>query len=127
MAIRYKYDGNTYTWSDKVRQAIWDKEHVAFGQLTPELMEKFGVVQEEYNPEDELTDDQIAMRVRSQRDHLLNQTDFYLMPDYEITSENLEAVKEYRKLLRDLPQQEGFPRTVTWPTFPAALSKQQQQ
>lgn len=123
MAIKFKYNGNTYTYSDAVRQAIWEKEFVAFGEFSDEVMQKFGVEKIEYNPEDEISDEQVAARVRSQRDHLLIKTDFYLMPDYEITAENLEAIKAYRKQLRDLPLQPGFPRTVEWPVFPATLAK----
>lgn len=123
MAIKFKYNGNTYTYSDAVRQAIWEKEFVAFGEFSDEVMQKFGVEKIEYNPEDEISDEQVAARVRNQRDHLLNKTDFYLMPDYEITAENLEAIKAYRKQLRDLPLQPGFPRKVEWPVFPAALAK----
>lgn len=123
MAIKFKYNGNTYTYSDAVRQAIWEKEFVAFGEFSDEVMQKFGVEKIEYNPEDEISDEQVAARVRSQRDHLLSKTDFYLMPDYEITAENLEAIKAYRKQLRDLPLQPGFPRKVEWPVFPATLAK----
>lgn len=123
MAIKFKYNGNTYTYSDAVRQAIWEKEFVAFGEFSDEVMQKFGVEKIEYNPEDEISDDQVAARVRNQRDYLLSKTDFYLMPDYEITTENLEAIKAYRKQLRDLPLQPGFPRKVEWPVFPATLAK----
>lgn len=35
------------------------------------------------------------------RNLILNETDKYLLPDYPITPENLEIVKEYRQLLRD--------------------------
>jgi len=29
-----------------------------------------------------------------------------------------EAMTAYRQALRDVPQQEGFPQTITWPTKP---------
>lgn len=123
MAIKFKYNGNIYSYSDAVRQAIWEKEFVAFGELSDEVMQKFGVEKIEYNPDDEVPDEQIAARVRTQRDYLLSKTDFYLMPDYEITPENLNAIKDYRKQLRDLPTQLGFPRKIDWPVFPIALAK----
>lgn len=56
--------------------------------------------------------------VRSQRDSLLTQTDFLLQPDYPITAEELVAVNNYRQLLRDLPEQNGFPFNVEWPEPP---------
>ena len=37
----------------------------------------------------------------SQRDQLLDKTDKYLLPDFPITAEQLEIVKEYRQKLRD--------------------------
>ena len=51
----------------------------------------------------------LSKEIRDRRDAGLNATDFYLMPDYPISSELLIQIKEYRQQLRDLPQQEGFP------------------
>lgn len=71
--------------------------------------------------EDEKADqaDEIAAaEVREKRDQLIAETDFYMMPDYPISAENLEAVKSYRQALRDVSQQEGFPLSVTWPEKP---------
>ena len=63
-------------------------------------------------------DEIAAAEVREKRDQLIAETDFYMMPDYPISAENLEAVKSYRQALRDVPQQEGFPLSVTWPEKP---------
>ena len=38
--------------------------------------------------------------------------------DYPISAEDLAKVKAYRQELRDLPEQEGFPESVEWPTEP---------
>ena len=54
---------------------------------------------------------------RNRRDTELNATDFYLMPDYPISSELLVQIKEYRQQLRHLPQQDGFPY-VDFPVSP---------
>lgn len=62
-------------------------------------------------------------QVRSKRDTLISDTDYLLMDDYPISSEDLEAVKAYRTALRDVPQQEGFPFDVTWPERPAILAE----
>ena len=62
-------------------------------------------------------------QVRSKRDTLISDTDYLLMDDYPISSEDLEAVKAYRTALRDVPQQEGFPYEVTWPERPAILAE----
>jgi len=51
---------------------------------------------------------------RSTRDDLLKATDHYGLSDVTMT----EAMTTYRQALRDVPQQEGFPQTITWPTKP---------
>lgn len=63
-------------------------------------------------------------RVRAQRDYLIGQTDYLLASDYPIDAESLEAVKAYRQALRDVPQQEGFPDDVQWPTMPEVTKVQ---
>ena len=51
---------------------------------------------------------------RATRDNLLKATDHYGLSDVSMT----EAMTAYRQALRDVPQQEGFPQTITWPTKP---------
>lgn len=62
-------------------------------------------------------------QIRSKRDSLISDTDYLLMDDYPISSEDLEAVKAYRTALRDVPQQEGFPYDVVWPELPTILAE----
>ena len=59
--------------------------------------------------------------VRSKRDALLSESDYYLQPDYPATEEGLKAVKAYRTDLRNVPQQTGFPYDVAWPEKPDVL------
>lgn len=121
--IRYTYKDNKYTSMYTLRQAIWDNDHTIFGDLTEELKIRFNITEEEYNPEDEMSDEELAQRVRNKRNSLLSQSDFYVQPDYPSTAEGLEAVKAYRQALRDVPSQTGFPRNVQWPSLPSALSR----
>jgi len=51
---------------------------------------------------------------RSKRDDLLKATDHYGLSDVTMS----DAMTTYRQALRDVPQQEGFPGTITWPTKP---------
>ena len=51
---------------------------------------------------------------RATRDDLLKATDHYGLSDVSMT----DAMTAYRQALRDVPQQEGFPQTITWPTKP---------
>ena len=55
-----------------------------------------------------------AMDVRWERDRLLAETDWWGVSDQTMT----QAQSDYRKALRDIPQQSGFPSDVTWPTKP---------
>ena len=51
---------------------------------------------------------------RATRDDLLKATDHYGLSDVAMT----DAMTAYRQALRDVPQQAGFPQTITWPTKP---------
>lgn len=57
-----------------------------------------------------------AIFVRSQRDVLLEESDWTQGKDISDAVSSSWAV--YRQALRDLPTQEGFPSTVVWPSKP---------
>lgn len=56
-----------------------------------------------------------ASEVRSQRDDLLAQTDWMMLPD---SGRDTPELRAYRQALREVPQQPGFPFDVVWPTKP---------
>ena len=60
----------------------------------------------------------LAASARQKRDRLLAATDYLVTPDYPISDGRLAKVKTYRQALRDIPEQAGFPRTITWPKKP---------
>jgi hypothetical protein len=60
--------------------------------------------------------DRAAAEYRVQRDTLLASSDWTQVYDAPVDQ---EAWAAYRQALRDIPQQEGFPATVVWPTQPA--------
>lgn len=64
----------------------------------------------------------LAEIVRSERDRKIAETDWYMMPDYPTDPDTLEVVKSYRKALRDITLQSGFPRDVEWPVIPKVFS-----
>lgn len=66
----------------------------------------------------EPTDEEVAEQVRAERDRRIAETDWYMMPDYPADPETLEVVKSYRKTLRDITLQSGFPRAFKWPVVP---------
>ena len=69
-----------------------------------------------YVPPPPPTDEELAAAIRAERDALLVQTDWTQLPD--VPESTREAWADYRQALRDIPQQEGFPRTVNWPEKP---------
>ena len=60
----------------------------------------------------------LAASVRQKRDRLIAVTDYLVTPDYPIEPDRLAKVKIYRQALRDIPEQSGFPRSITWPEKP---------
>jgi len=58
----------------------------------------------------------LAASARAQRDMLLAQTDWTQAADVPQTTKDKWA--PYRQALRDVPQQEGFPDNIVWPTQP---------
>lgn len=62
--------------------------------------------------------EEVATHARAERDRRLAETDWYMMPDYPADPETLEVVKNYRKALRDITLQSGFPRDFKWPVVP---------
>ena len=59
-------------------------------------------------------DDRAAADARDKRNDLLAATDWTANSDVTMTTE----MTAYRTLLRNLPQQSGFPTTINWPTAP---------
>lgn len=60
----------------------------------------------------------LAASARQKRDRLIAVTDYLVTPDYPISDDRLAKIKIYRQALRDIPEQAGFPRTITWPDKP---------
>ena len=54
-------------------------------------------------------------QVRVERDSLLTASDWTQVADAPVDQ---AAWATYRSLLRDVPQQSGFPNDITWPTEP---------
>lgn len=59
-----------------------------------------------------------AEEVRAERNAKIAETDYLIMPDYPISGAKLEEVKAYRKALRDITTQTGFPESIEWPKMP---------
>jgi hypothetical protein len=63
------------------------------------------------------TDNDIAMDIRAERNRRISLTDWTQLGD--VDKQVADIWKVYRKALRDISLQVGFPRTVAWPSAPA--------
>lgn len=63
---------------------------------------------------------EMAASLRRRRDRLLAATDVKQLSDYPLTEEQRALWAAYRRALRELPEQPGFPTQVDWPTPPEA-------
>ena len=63
----------------------------------------------------------LAYFSRAQRNKLLADSDWVELPTAiaRLTGEQYSSWMTYRQALRDVPAQEGFPNTITWPIQPA--------
>lgn len=125
--IKYNYKGNQYDWLGDIRKVIWNEDRMVFGEWDEETKKHFGVTEVNI-PEPEVppyvpTDEELAGRIRRERDEKLEETDFFVMPDYPSDPKDLEEVKTYRQALRDITKQSGFPKEVTWPELPSVFKK----
>lgn len=101
-----KYYEGAYT-SEAVTWANANGAHV-------ELINSGYILKKNHEP----TLDELSSQVRAERDRRIAETDYYMMPDYPADPETLEVAKNYRKALRDITLQSGFPRDVEWPVVP---------
>lgn len=96
----------------------WD-EVFAYAEAHPECVTE----EQPYVPPVPTTEE-LAARVRAERDRRIAETDYLVIPDYPISQDKLEEIKVYRQALRDLPQQPGFPwngpdaTDCSWPVEP---------
>ena len=62
--------------------------------------------------------DKAAETVRKQRDDLLTECDWVAIKARELGQPIPQDWYDYRGDLRQIPEQEGFPHNITWPTKP---------
>jgi len=103
---------------------VWREKWVTqemFTEYTEEVTDEEGVtttvthtVQDQIDAKVAADNAALEATERATRDNLLKATDHYGLSDVSMT----EAMTAYRQALRDVPQQEGFPQTITWPTKP---------
>lgn len=82
--------------------------------------EKIALTEEELNA----NEIRVSSIMRNKRDEVLAKSDIYVVIDKweDYTEEEKLQWKYFRKALRDIPEQEGFPYSVVWPESPEGFS-----
>lgn len=84
-----------------------------------------GTIEDYVEPQPrELTYEEKADIIRSNRDYLLKQLDVVISNPLrwnDLTPEKQNILAEYRKALLDIPQQSGFPDEASFPDVPSLL------
>ena len=57
-------------------------------------------------------------KARKTRDQLLSESDWSMISDVPMISEDKDKWIAYRAALRDVPSQNGFPTEIVWPKKP---------
>lgn len=65
-----------------------------------------------------LSGEQIIQIIRNWRNAQLAASDWSQLPDVAFNSDKVEAWKQYRQQLRDLPSQNTDPKLIVFPTPP---------
>jgi hypothetical protein len=66
----------------------------------------------------DIPNEELAHGHRGYRNQLLTESDWTQLLDSPLSPTEREAWVAYRKALRDIPLQAGFPRVVAWPETP---------
>ena len=59
-----------------------------------------------------------AEHQRKRRTSILSATDWAVLPASPFTGDTLASWRTFRQALRDIPEQGGFPDSITWPRKP---------
>lgn len=130
---KMRYFKNTKSWEilayeDSLLKSIDDL--LESGEALDEILEsihnkvKDSVEIKEEDLEKELKGMATPRDVRDERDSLLLELDRFTSNPFrmeELSEEDKIALRGYRKLLLDVPQQKGFPKNVIFPRKPKCL------
>lgn len=95
----------------------WVEKYVVRDMFSDDV--DLGTKAEQEARHQEELDRKVAENVRSQRDRLLAETDWVAIRARELGQPVPDDWYTYRGDLRQIPEQDGFPHNVTWPTKPS--------
>jgi hypothetical protein len=58
----------------------------------------------------------LERQVRIRRNKMLSDSDWFMIREKELGTYLPTDFKAFRQALRDIPEQEGFPQNIVWPT-----------
>lgn len=93
----------------------WIEKHVARDMFSAD---SDGTKKEKETAYQATLDEMAASAARAKRDQLLTESDWVTIRAKELGQTVPEAWYTYRGDLRQIPEQEGFPNNITWPTKP---------
>lgn len=105
----YSFNEGDYTGIGPIPETLTDKPKPQFGF--------WNITTKDWEVDDVARLESLAQQVRSQRDHLMAQTDWVVVKAQETGTEVPEEYLVYRQALRDVPLQSGFPEVIEWPTL----------
>lgn len=85
------------------------------------LSGKFTEIQECPQWKLDIEKDILCSDIKDKRNTLLSATDYLTNNDYPLSEEQKDEIRQFRQLLRDIPQQSCFPENVVWPTVPDCI------
>ena len=100
-------------WKDV--KLLKNDKGVAIDILEWNITDKAKPSKEELNSIKIFIDPSIEKKERQKRDRLISETDWTLMDDSPLSLDDKVKYKEYRRKLRDISKQEGFPSNIIWP------------
>ncbi len=119
--------------------AVKDGKYITVMDYLPELpggVELYSITEQEYlnyiekgykfnletkkiePPTEQQEIDSAWVELRAKRQGLLSGSDWTVLPDVDLTVQEVEKWKIYRQELRDLPKNTPDPRHVVWPISP---------
>jgi len=119
LMLKSKLIWKTFREMVDVMPETFDMPYPSYDQITfPEGYEKppKELFENKFN---EFLREENFIKLREQRDTLLNKTDKYIVADYpHATEEVKQAWLDYRQALRDLPANTMDPENPVWPVAP---------
>ncbi len=100
-------------WKDV--KFIKNSEGISIDILEWNLTDKAKPTRDELNSINVFIDPCIEKIERLKRDQLISETDWTQMDDSPLSIDSKAMYKEYRRQLRDITNQDGFPTNINWP------------